>query len=81
MFKTAKRYKNQIFIGRYFSLTKEKITGITMTTVPSHYHKMVGQPAFADDIGNQATECFLCSYLKSNQLKSKWLLVPNRNEM
>ena len=62
-------------------MTEGKITEITITPVPSHYHKMVGRPAFADDIGNQTTECFLCSYLKSNQLKSKWLLVPNRNEM
>ena len=37
-------------------MTKGKIAEITITPVPSHYHKMVGRPAFADDIGNQRTE-------------------------
>ena len=37
-------------------MTEGKITEITITPVPSHYHKMVGRPAFADDIGNQRTE-------------------------
>jgi len=37
-------------------LVEEKITEVTITPIPSHYHKMVGRPAFADDIGNQRTE-------------------------
>ena len=37
-------------------MVEEKITEVTITPIPSHYHKMVGRPAFADDIGNQRTE-------------------------
>ena len=37
-------------------LSAQKITEITITPIPAHYHKMVGRPAFAEDIGNQRTE-------------------------
>lgn len=34
----------------------QKITEITVTPIPAHYHKMVGRPAFAENIGSQRTE-------------------------
>ncbi|MQG02797.1 MAG: hypothetical protein FI713_03650 [SAR202 cluster bacterium] len=39
-----------------FPLPSQKVTQITVTPIPALYHKMVGRPAFAEDIGNQRTE-------------------------
>ena len=39
-----------------FPLASQKITEITVTPIPAHYHKMVGRPAFAENIGSQRTE-------------------------
>ena len=37
-------------------MPSQKITEITVTPIPAHYHKMVGRPAFAENIGSQRTE-------------------------
>lgn len=37
-------------------MPNQKVTQITVTPIPALYHKMVGRPAFAENIGNQRTE-------------------------
>ena len=51
-------YRSQITLTfkMEFPLAGQKIMEITVTPIPAHYHKMVGRPAFAENIGSQRTE-------------------------